>query len=195
MAANSSSMQASRRSVMGQQTEMLAWTVRHLGEGRRASSRARLVISALADTGGMDRSIAAHCEAGQRLGRRMGMDSRVVAALGLAFQRWDGKGYPNRVPGAQIPASVRISLVARDVELLNRLGGEELVCTTLSKRSGRAYDPSVVEVFLDRSAAWFSELENEPMWEAALDAEPFPKLTGSPPRASTMSSALPTSST
>lgn len=163
--------------LMGQQTEMLAWLVRHLGEGRPALQRARLLLRALADTEGMDRDLAEHCEAGQRLGRRLGMDGGVVAALGLAFERWDGKGHPNRVPGERIPASVRISVVARDVELLERIGGLELVRETLSKRSGRAYDPRVAEAFLDSGPIWLSEVRSEPAWESALDSEPFPRAT------------------
>jgi HD-GYP domain-containing protein (c-di-GMP phosphodiesterase class II)/DNA-binding CsgD family transcriptional regulator len=162
---------------MGQQAEILSWIVTHLGETRPPLRRARLVLGALADTGGMDRSIAAHCEAGQRLAHRLGLNERVVASLGLAFERWDGKGYPNRVPGDEIPASVRVSLVARDFELLERIGGQELVRQTLSKRSGRAYDPTVVEAFLDSGAAWIEDLAGEPLWEAALDAEPFPRST------------------
>jgi HD-GYP domain-containing protein (c-di-GMP phosphodiesterase class II) len=161
--------------LMGRQTEMLAWMLRHLGEDRPAPRRARLVLSALSDTGGMDRSIAAHCEAGQRLAARLGMDEGVVSALALAFERWDGKGYPNRVPGDQIPASVRVSVVARDVELLARLGGWDLVRETLEKRSGRAYDPTVAGAFLDSGRAWLAEVGDGPLWESALDAEPFPR--------------------
>lgn len=160
---------------MGGQAEMLGWLVRHLGEGRPASKRVGLVFAALRDTKGMDRSIAAHCEAGQRLGRRLGMEERVVDALGLAFERWDGKGYPNRVPGDGIPTSVRISLVARDVELLDRIGGWELARETLGKRSGRAYDPRVVDAFLDSGPGWIAEARAEPAWESALAAEPFPE--------------------
>lgn len=153
--------------LMGQAPEMVAWMVRHLGEGRPALQRARTVIGALADTNGMDRALAEHCEAGQRLGRRLAMDEGVVAALGLAFERWDGKGYPNRVPGEDIPSSVRVSLVAKDVELLARIGGWELVRATLAKRSGRAYDPRVAEAFLDAGPGWIAETRTEPAWESA----------------------------
>ena len=162
---------------MGQATELAAWMIRHLGAGRPALQRARMVVAALADTHGMDRALAEHCEAGQRLGRRLGMDERVVAALGLAFERWDGKGYPNRVAGEEIPSSVRISLVARDVELLDRLGGWDLVRATLSKRSGRAYDPRAAGVFLEGGPDWVAEARSEPAWESALEAEPFPRTT------------------
>ena len=168
--------------LMGRQTELLARLVRHLGEGRPALHRARLLLRALADTDGMDRDLAEHCEAGQRLGRRLGVEDGVVTALGLAFERWDGKGHPNRVPGEGIPASVRISVVARDVELLDRVGSQELVRETLAKRSGRAYDPRVVEAFLDAGASWLSDVRSEPAWESALEAEPFPRATVPEPR-------------
>lgn len=166
---------------MGQQSEQLRWLLSHLGAGRPALERARLLFSALTDTGGIDRSIAAHCEAGQQLGGRLGMDADVVNALGLAFERWDGKGYPNRVPGTEIPASVRISMVARDAELLFRAGGHELATETLTRRSGRAYDPEVVDVFLQELGGWIDELA-EPLWDAVLDAEPFPHSVVSPDR-------------
>jgi HD-GYP domain-containing protein (c-di-GMP phosphodiesterase class II) len=163
--------------LMGGSTAMATWLVRHLGEGHPALIRARLVLAALRDTDGLDRSLAEHCEAGQRLGRRMGMEEGVVAALGMAFERMDGTGYPNRVPGDRIPASVRISLVARDVELLDRAGGWQLVRDTLTKRAGRAYDPHVVDAFLDAGPDWIAETRSESAWESALEAEPFPRST------------------
>jgi HD-GYP domain-containing protein (c-di-GMP phosphodiesterase class II)/DNA-binding CsgD family transcriptional regulator len=168
--------------LMGRQTEILAWLVRHLGEGRPTLARARLVVAALADTGGMDRDLAEHCEAGQRLARRLGVENEVVTALGFAFERWDGKGHPNRVPGERIPVSVRISLVARDVELLERIGGLELVRETLSSRSSRAYDPRVAEAFLDSGSDWLAEVRDAPAWESTLEAEPFPHATVSSER-------------
>ena len=166
--------------LMGQTTEIVTWLVRRLGAGRPARERVRLVLSALADTDGMDRDLAEHCEAGQRLGRRMGIEEGVVAALGQAFERWDGKGYPNRVAGEDIPVSVRVSLVARDVEILHRLGGLELVRETLAKRSGRAYDPRVASAFLDLGAEWLAASSDEPAWEAALATEPRPWTTVGP---------------
>jgi HD-GYP domain-containing protein (c-di-GMP phosphodiesterase class II) len=162
---------------MGGSAAIAAWLVQHLGEGQSPLRRARLVLAALRDTDGLDRSLAEHCEAGQRLGRRMGMDDGVVAALGMAFERVDGKGYPNKVPGDRIPASVRISLVARDVELLGRLGGWELVRASLTKRAARAYDPHVVEVFLEAGPGWLTQVRSEPAWESALEAEPLPRST------------------
>ena len=163
--------------LMGGTAAMAAWLVRHLGEGQPALRRARLVHAALRDTDGLDRSLAEHCEAGQRLGRRMGMDDGVVAALGMAFERMDGKGYPNRTAGDRIPTSVRISVVARDVELLDRLGGWELVRGSLTKRAARAYDPHVVTAFLEAGPGWLGEVGSEPAWESALEAEPSPRST------------------
>jgi HD-GYP domain-containing protein (c-di-GMP phosphodiesterase class II)/DNA-binding CsgD family transcriptional regulator len=163
--------------LMGGSTAMAAWLVRHLGEGQPALRRARLVLAALRDTDGLDRSLAEHCEAGQRLGRRMGMEEGVIRALGLVFERFDGKGYPNRIAGYEIPISVRINVVARDVELLDRLGGWTLVRDTLARRAGRAYDPHVVRAFLDSGQQWIAETRSRPAWESTLEAEPSPRST------------------
>ena len=39
---------------------------------------------------------------------------------GFAYARWDGRGVPAGVAGEDIPASVRVSIVARDLELWAR---------------------------------------------------------------------------
>ncbi|HUF01679.1 MAG TPA: HD domain-containing phosphohydrolase [Gaiellaceae bacterium] len=60
---------------------------------------------------------------------------------------------------------------------------------TLTRRSGRAYDPDVVDVFLEELAGWLDELAG-PLWDAVLDAEPFPRSIVSPERLDAVLGAL-----
>ncbi|HET7038059.1 MAG TPA: HD domain-containing phosphohydrolase [Thermomicrobiaceae bacterium] len=46
----------------------------------------------------------------------------VRQALGHAFERWDGQGFPVHLGGERIPLAARVALVARDVEILSRTG-------------------------------------------------------------------------
>ena len=44
-------------------------------------------------------------------------------SLAHPYERWDGKGDPKGLAGAEVPVAVRIVTVARDMELWARLAG------------------------------------------------------------------------
>jgi HD-GYP domain-containing protein (c-di-GMP phosphodiesterase class II) len=77
--------------------------------------------------------------------RRLGTEDRVIEALGAAYERWDGKGYPNRIRGDDVPIEIRIAMVARDVDVFVHHGID--VAEALSQRRGKAYAPDVVDAF------------------------------------------------
>ncbi len=57
---------------------------------------ARLMLSAERD---MARIFTGHCEVGRRLATRIGFEPELVTSLGQLYERWDGKGLPNRLRG------------------------------------------------------------------------------------------------
>jgi HD-GYP domain-containing protein (c-di-GMP phosphodiesterase class II) len=69
-------------------------------------------------------------------------------------ERWDGKGYPDRLRGDEIPLGSRIIAVcdAFDVMISGRAYRPavtpEIAAGELRKGAGRQFDPAVVEVFL-----------------------------------------------
>jgi HD-GYP domain-containing protein (c-di-GMP phosphodiesterase class II) len=83
---------------------------------------------------------------------------------------------PAGLAGGDIPAAVRIAVVARDVELLVRRAGAEHAALVLRQRSGRAYDPQVVNAALGPGLATLLP-DDAQLWELALAAEPAPLLT------------------
>jgi HD-GYP domain-containing protein (c-di-GMP phosphodiesterase class II)/DNA-binding CsgD family transcriptional regulator len=158
--------------VMGSGREMMGQFVRSVAPGQPWTRRVRLVARGLADPKGTERSLSTHCEVGAMLAQRVGLAQSVVDALAHAYERWDGKGFPARLAGAAIPLAVRIVVVARDADLATALGAD--LREWMSKRRGRAYDPSVVDAFEQIGAEVLSELEQRDEWEAVLAAEPKP---------------------
>ena len=106
------------------------------------------------------------------LAGRTSVGQPVVDALAHAYERWDGKGYPMGLAGDAIPLAVRVALVARDADLAVMLGDDPR--EWLRARSGRAYDPAVVDAFERVGADVLSELEGADEWETALASEPRP---------------------
>jgi DNA-binding CsgD family transcriptional regulator len=69
---------------------------------------------------------------------------------------------------------MRIVLVAQDAVAFERHGGVAAVVAAVKARSGSAYDPDVGAALTDRAASIFERLRINPVWEAALAAEPLP---------------------
>ncbi len=141
--------------------------VKTVGRGESPVEKGRMVLTALTDPGGAARSLAAHCEVATMLARRLGLEERVNTALLAAYERWDGKGYPTGLEREAIPIEVRVATVARDADLFVQLGAD--VRGILRRRSGRAYDPIVVEAF-QGLVNWTPEAD----WDEVLAAEPQP---------------------
>lgn len=63
-------------------------------------------------------------------------------------ERFDGRGRPQGLRGAQIPLASRVIAVAREYSMLLAEGSEEVVATELVRsRAGSDYDPKVVDAF------------------------------------------------
>jgi HD-GYP domain-containing protein (c-di-GMP phosphodiesterase class II) len=162
----------------GEAPEFLRYMLRDFAAGSPPLTRARLVAGALAEgTGHGKRTIAIHCEIAQMLAGRIGLQSSVAMAVGQIFERWDGRGIPGELKGEEIPIAARIAAVARDADVLYRLGGIELLKETLLRRRGRAHDPAVVDAALDQAPEWASTVESESIWELVLASEPPPQRT------------------
>jgi HD-GYP domain-containing protein (c-di-GMP phosphodiesterase class II) len=157
--------------VMGGPGEAAARLARTVGRGRSPARRAGLVARALGDPRGAARSLTAHCEVGARLAARLGVGDGVVQGLAHAYERWDGKGLPDGLAGDAVPIAVRITVVARDAVLWQRVAGTEAAVEVLARRRGRAYDPAVVDAV--RSVGLPAATAGE-VWDDVLAGEPEP---------------------
>lgn len=116
----------------------------------------------------------ADCEVGARMAIRLGLDTEVAASILHIFERWDGHGLPNNVPGPEIPRAARIGAVASAASMFVAAGGPALALEMLGDWSGRILDPEITACFASHADELFALLASGDMWEAALAAEPRP---------------------
>jgi HD-GYP domain-containing protein (c-di-GMP phosphodiesterase class II) len=100
----------------------------------------------------------------------------VCDSLAHAYERWDGKGFPDGLAGGEVPMAIRVVSVARDAEMWARQAGWATAAEMLARRRGRAYDPAVVDALSGDGEGWLAGIGDDPC-AAVLDAEPAPMLT------------------
>jgi HD-GYP domain-containing protein (c-di-GMP phosphodiesterase class II) len=148
--------------------QLLGVLARHAGAGAPPLRRAQALGRVLAAGREMPRAVAtAHCQAAERLGRRLGFSGPVPESLNSLFERWDGKGYPRGLRGEAIPQAARFTQVAYDALLLHEhLGGTDQIAAT----AGTLYDPGVAGLLRPGDAADAAGLLSP--WDDTLAAEP-----------------------
>lgn len=122
----------------------MMFMLRRVGHGRRAVGRALEITSFLA-TGGRDvaQQMAGHCSAAGALADRLGLGSDVRRGVEQAYARWDGRGVPDDLSGAQLSLAARISHVAEACEVMERTVGVEAAVDLVCARTGTQFDPEV----------------------------------------------------
>ena len=164
--------------TMGSPREEIARMVGLVAAGEAMPRRLRALAQALTDPQSKQRLLEAHCEVATRLASEMGLPSGVATALAVAYARWDGRGVPADVGGEQIPLSVRVSIVAHDLEVWTRETGVGAARQVLAERRGRAYDPDVIDAALGIGVENLRHSEDE-LWDVVLSLEPWPWLRAS----------------
>jgi HD-GYP domain-containing protein (c-di-GMP phosphodiesterase class II) len=156
--------------------EVLAFYRAHVGAGRPPEVRAVLIEDAIANAGPRARdAFATMCEIAQRFAGWLDLNASIQVALEFVFARWDGRGFP-AVPGDEIPLSMRLVHIARDISLFLSAAGPDDARDVLERRTGAAYDPRLAELALRNFDEILAELDEARMWEQALEIEPFPQI-------------------
>ena len=72
-------------------------------------------------------------------------------------ERWDGRGYPDRLAGAQIPSAARILCIADVFDALTstrsyrRAYDPRIAAQLMWRDSGTLFDPVLLGIFLERT--------------------------------------------
>jgi putative nucleotidyltransferase with HDIG domain len=158
--------------------ELMAFLWRRTAESR-APHIAAFAGAVLAGARRARSGLTAHCEVGQRFAERLWLGPGVSNGLWHVFERWDGKGLPRAIAGAEIPLVARLLHLARDADVHWRLGGARRVRDVFAARAGGAYDPELAELARGELPPTLGALDEAPAWEAAMRAAPEePALAG-----------------
>ena len=126
----------------------------------------------------VDRHFAALCEVAGMLAERLGLPESIHGMFPLLTERWDGKSVLERASGDEIPLPLRIIQVGRDATYQRLMGDDEYVKGVIRSRSGKAFDPDVVAMFVSNADEVLGPPEPaKTVWEDVLAAEPQPRLT------------------
>src|SRR6185437_282222 len=110
----------------------------------------------------------AHCQTTGDIADRLGLE-HVQGALAHAFERWDGKGVPGTVRGAQIDPVMRVVQIADDAEVFVSSGGVAVALDMLRSRRGTEFDPSLVDICIDKADEIFGDLDAINAWASVID--------------------------
>ncbi|MGN6605962.1 MAG: HD domain-containing phosphohydrolase, partial [Jatrophihabitans sp.] len=148
---------------------MVGFLVGHLsssgGSLRRLATAGRFFTSGVKDVMG---SFVAHCQTTGDIAERLGMPDAVHRALAQAFARWDGKGTPSTLAGDAIDPVMRVVQIADDAEVFHRLGGVGSALEMLRHRSGKEFDPGLVQRCVERPDAIFGGVDEVDAWDTVI---------------------------
>ncbi len=155
---------------------MLGYLLLRAGSDRGALHRVR-VATELVATGGRNvrQSLATHCQVTGRLAVRLGLNERIAAGLTQTFARWDGRGSPDSLRGADIDIAIRLVQLADIVEVHHRRGGVAGALAAARSRSGTTLDPALVAEFATSGPDLLENLPADSSWEDLIAANPTPR--------------------
>ena len=153
--------------------DVMRLMISQAGPGQTGVSRLRSVLSVL--VGGKkaaEMNFRTACEVADAFAKRLGLDDDVRAALAANFERWNGRGLPLGSKGRATPRPMRIAQLSQELEVLARIEGIDRALEMVRARRGKAYDPDLTDVALDRARGWWAEVEPADPWDAALAVAP-----------------------
>jgi HD-GYP domain-containing protein (c-di-GMP phosphodiesterase class II) len=145
----------------------------NVGRGQPLMNRLTIMATLFANARGqLSRLIHSHCTSAALLADRIGLGPDVQAALGFAFERYDGGGLPDGAHGEQIPIQMRVAQLADMIEVHHRAYGVDGAVAMARSRRGGQFDPRVVDVFARHADAILAGPPAGDAWAAALREAP-----------------------
>ena len=100
------------------------------------------------------RHIQSHCEAGEHILTPIVEDEEILKAVRHHHERYDGRGYPDRLKVEQIPLGARILAVADTYDAMTaerpyrEVMSDETACAEIKCCKNTQFDPEVADAFL-----------------------------------------------
>jgi putative nucleotidyltransferase with HDIG domain len=104
------------------------------------------------------------CERGAQIAQMLELPPGAASAIASLGEHWDGSGHPAGLRGEEIPLLARVFRLAQTTEVFVHDFGVEAACVMAAGRSGRWFDPSLVDIFLslrDERTFWQSVAQDD----------------------------------
>jgi len=125
----------------------------------------------------VDGMVESHSRLARALARELGLPQRVQDAVGSAYERWDGRGWPGDLGGDAIPFESRLAQLSEFVEVAHRIGGIDAAKNLARERAGTQFDPQLATSFVDHADEIFGDMDDAETWAAVIGAEPSLRVT------------------
>jgi HD-GYP domain-containing protein (c-di-GMP phosphodiesterase class II)/DNA-binding CsgD family transcriptional regulator len=160
----------------GKPREAMGFMFRTCARGKPPLTRAASMFSMVA-TGGkpLAEIDTAHCEVAERVSERLGFGEDIRKSIWHVYERWDGRGVPNKVKGEVLTMPARILHISMDIVYAYMSAGPDAAFAMVRHKAGTKYDPALVETFVHNAGRLLSVLEVDSAWDAVLKAEPGPR--------------------
>ena len=135
--------------VDGTLPQVLRFVLRHTGPASGLKDRLKALGGIL--TNGDDIAqelIQTRCTRGADIARQLRFSEGVAQGIHSLDEHWNGQGRPMALQGDKIPVYARIALMAQVIDLINGSDGREAALHEVRQRSGKWFDPGLVDVFL-----------------------------------------------
>jgi len=158
---------------MDDMAQVMGFVFRNVAKGKSFFERARTIAQMFAaGPEGAAANHNAHCEVATQVAQTLGFSANIQQGLCQIYERWDGKGTPKHLKGEDLAVPVRVIHLAQDAATFYQMGGVDAAVTMARARSGRYFDPAMVEMFCRVAPDLLASLATETTWQAVLAAEP-----------------------
>jgi hypothetical protein len=152
---------------------MAATGMRFLGSGHPPLHRFRLGLEfVLSGHSEVDDMIAHHAAIARTMAEQLALPDAVAEAIGAAYERWDGRGWPGELEGDEVPLASRLAQVAEFIEVAHRIGGVDAAKRLARERRGGDFAPALADLVEAEGDVILSGLDTVGVWDAVIDAEP-----------------------
>ena len=147
--------------------------MRRVGSGNPPLHRFRVAVEfAVSGHRDLDNMIAQHAALARQLAQQLGLPESVQAAVGSAYEQWDGKGWPGVLGGDAVPIASRLGQIGEFTEVAHRMGGTAAAVNVAESRAGSQFDPDLAATFCQHAEDILFELDACDTWAAVIGAEP-----------------------
>jgi HD-GYP domain-containing protein (c-di-GMP phosphodiesterase class II) len=148
-------------------------TMRRIGAGNQPLHRVRVALEfVVSGHRELDSMIETHNNFARSFAHELDLPDAVGDAVGTAYERWDGRGWPGELSGDKIPLPSRVVQLAEHVEVVQRVAGTAAACALARERAGKQFDPALAQLLVLDADAIFDGLDAVGNWQAVIAAEP-----------------------